>query len=318
MESDTRVLTLMFLAVIASGCVNSGGGSTVTEGPESVVVQELSVQPTQIYSGQQVRASLTAANAGNTDARFSVGVNGSELLGDYCTDLFSLESFTASSSRSADTQDSYLVKSGEKVNARWNLQQQGDVPIYGKRCNLEFSAPFNYTVQSYRQVQIKQNRDVSGSPQLNSESSSGPLVMAIETLPGSTGEPNTFVASEGADDSINVLIELVNSQPTEEYNKGLVDVEKKSFRIKAADPLELDESYQDGKWSSNGDYEDTRCDMPEADIRMTSGRSVTISCDIPIDSDISSPSVLSEISASVNYTYIKNAGQVEVQVQPRG
>lgn len=310
----------MSLAVLASGCINTGGGSgTVTEGPESVVIEELSVNPQEIYSGQPVQASITAVNAGNIPAEVNVGENGGQILGDYCTDLFNLDSYAAYSDRSSQTQDSYRLESGEMVNARWTLQQQGNVPIYGKRCNLEFSVPFNYSVEAYRQIQIKQNREVQGSPQLSSESTTGPLALAIDTLPGSTGQTSTYVLSENGDDTVNVVIELVNKDPNEEFNKGLVDVDKSSFYVEATEPLQVDEEYRNGEWSTNGyPEEDARCDMPETDIRMLEGRSVTISCEIPLDSEIDSPSVISEISAGVNYKYIKNAGQVEVRVEPRG
>jgi hypothetical protein len=315
MESDTRVLTLLSLAVLASGCIHSGGG-TVTEGPESVVIEEMNVQPAEIYSGQPVRASLTAANAGSVEAEVLVGEDGGKILGDYCVDLFELDSFSASSSRSAGTQSSYRLESGERVNARWTLQQQGNVPIYGKRCNLEFSVPFNYSVESYRQVQVKQDRNVEGSESLASESTSGPLVLAIDTLPGSTGQSGTYVLSEDGDDTINVLIELINSEPEQEFNKGLVNVDKSSLEIEASEPLQLDEEFQNGEWVANG-YSETRCEVPESEIRMVQGRSVTISCEIPIEQDIDAPSVLSEISAAVDYTYVKSAGQVEVSVNAR-
>lgn len=309
----------MSLIVLVSGCIDTGGGSeTITEGPESVVIEELRVQPQQIYSGQPVRASITAVNAGNTDAEVDVGENGGQILGDYCTDLFKLDSFTASSSRSPDVQESYMLESGEKVNARWTLQQQGNVPIYGKRCNLEFSVPFNYTVESYRQIQIKRDRAVEGSSKLSSESTTGPLSLRIDTLPGSTGQTNTYVLSENGDDTVNVMIELINTEPQEEFNKGLVNVDKSSFYVEATEPLQVDEEYSDGEWSAEG-YPDSeaRCDMPEREIRMLEGRSVTITCEIPLDSEIDTPSVISEISAGVNYRYVKNAGQVEVRVEPR-
>lgn len=308
----------MSLVVLASGCVHSsGGGETITEGPESVAVQELSVTPTEIFEGQPVRASLTAFNAGNIEAEVGVGENGGQILEDYCTDLFNLKEFGASSSRSSEIQNSYMLKPGEKINARWTLQQEGHVPIYNKRCNMEFSVPFNYSVESYRQVQIKRDRDVSGSSQLSSESTTGPMALAIDTLSGSTGKKGTYVLSENGDDRINVLIQLINKNPEEELNKGLVDVDKNSFYVRATDPLQLDEEFRNGEWKPNG-YDPARCDMPDADIRMMQGRSVTISCEIPLDSEIDSPSVISEISAGTGYTYIKNAGQVEVTVKPRG
>ena len=318
MESDTTVLTLLSIVVLASGCITpNGGGETVTEGPESVIIQELRVEPTKIFSGQPVRASLTAVNAGNTEAEIIVGENGGDILDDHCTDIFDLESFSASSSRSSETQKSYTLQSGEKINARWTLQQQGNVPIYGKRCNLDFSVPFNYSVNTYRQIQIKRNREVSGSPKLSSESSSGPLVLAIDPIQGATGEENTYVLSENGDRRINVMLQLINPDPEEEFKKGLVNVDKNSFSVRATEPLQLNEKFEEGEWQPQG-YSEPRCEMPDAELRMTRGKSVIINCEIPLDEKIDDPSVLSEISASVNYTYIKNAGGTEVEVKPRG
>lgn len=309
----------MSIIVLASGCIDTGGDAqTVTEGPESVVIEELSVEQREIYSGQPVRASITAVNAGNNDAVVTVGENGGQILGDYCTDIFNLDSYTASSSRSSQIQESYELQSGERINARWTLQQEGNVPIYGKRCNLEFSVPFNYSVEAYRQIQIKRDRDVEGSSQLSSESTTGPLTLAIDTLPGSTGQTSTYVLSENGDETVNVMIQLVNNEPQEEYNKGLVNVDKSSFYVEATEPLQLDEEYRNGEWSADG-YPDSeaRCDMPDRQIRMLEGRSVTINCEIPLDSEIDTPSVISEISAGADYKYVKNAGQIEVRVEPR-
>lgn len=320
MDSNATVLTLLSIVVFTSGCLHSGGSSqTVTEGPESVMIQELNVNPTEIYSGQPVRASLTAVNAGNVEAEVMVGKNGGEILADYCTDMFELTDFSSSSTRKTGTLESYVLQPGEKVNARWTLEQKGTVPVYGKRCNLDFSVPFNYSVSTYRQLQIKQDREVSGSPSLSSESSSGPMVMVVEALTGSTGEPNTYVLSENGDRRINVMIQMINSEPSEEYKKGLIDVYKSSFHVEATSPLQLNESYENGEWTANG-YSDSehRCNMPDADIRMTQGRSIMINCEIPLDEEINSPSVITEISAGVDYTYVKNAGQVQVRVQRRG
>ena len=263
----------MSIIVLASGCIDTGGDAqTVTEGPESVVIEELSVEQREIYSGQPVRASITAVNAGNNDAVVTVGENGGQILGDYCTDIFNLDSYTASSSRSSQIQESYELQSGERINARWTLQQEGNVPIYGKRCNLEFSVPFNYSVEAYRQIQIKRDRDVEGSSQLSSESTTGPLTLAIDTLPGSTGQTSTYVLSENGDETVNVMIQLVNNEPQEEYNKGLVNVDKSSFYVEATEPLQLDEEYRNGEWSADG-YPDSeaRCDMPDRQIRMLEG-----------------------------------------------
>lgn len=319
MESNARVLTLLFLAVTVSGCLHSSGGETITEGPEAVTIQGVEATPSEIYSGQTVRASLTAFNSGNLPADVIVGDRGKRVLTNYCPDVFENveDRYSAASSRESSTQDSYRLEPGEKINVRWMLRQKGDVPLYGKKCNLEFSVPFNYSVESYRQVQIKQDRDVSGSPNLDAESSTGPMVLAVEALPGTTGERSTYISTEDGDKRINLLVQLVNRDPEEEFRKGLVNVHKNTFYIEASEPLELNERFENGEWNPEG-YSEPKCEMPGQELRMFQGKSATIRCDIPVPSDIDSPSVLSEITAGVDYTYIKDGGKRTVEVQPRG
>jgi hypothetical protein len=326
MERDTTVLTLLILTAVASGCVHTSGGGTITEGPESVTVDTVTVEPSQIYEGNDVRVSLTAFNSGNLPADVIVGENGTRMLTDYCPDIFDNkhERFSASTSTVAETRQgedaSYALEPGEKIDVRWLLEQEGNVPLNGFRCPMSFSVPFNYSVESYRQIQIKQSREVEGSPQLNSESSSGPLVMALETLPGATGVQGTYVTpgEDTGDQNIQLLVQLINEEPREQYRKGLVEISEKSFYIKASDPLQLNERAVDGEWEVQGDYSETRCDMPDADFRMYQGKSLTIQCNIPVPDEFDQPSVLSEITAGINYTYIKDAGERTVEVQTRG
>jgi hypothetical protein len=324
MERDTTVLTLLIMTVVASGCLHSSGErDTVTEGPESVTVESLDINPAEIYEGQNVRVSLTAYNSGNLPAEVLVGENGTQILTDYCPDIFNNnhERFSASTSTTTETRQDegskYDLDSGEKIDVRWLLEQEGNVPLIGKRCGLSFSVPFNYSVEAYRQVQIKQDRNVEGSPQLNSESSSGPLVMVLETLPGATGQQGTYIAQEDGDKNIQLLIQMINEKPEEEYQKGLVDVNEDSFYIQASDPLELDEKVVDGKWAAEG-YSNPKCEMPDADFRMYEGRSLTIQCNIEVPDNFDEPSVLSEITAGVDYTYVKDVGERTVRVEPRG
>lgn len=325
MESDTRVLILLSLAAVASGCAHvGGGGETVTEGPESVTVSALEINPPEIYEGQNIRASLTAYNSGNTEADVVVGETGTKMLTDYCPDIFNnnKERFSASTTRVSETRSDenaeYSLSPGEKIDVRWNLQQEGNVPLNGYRCPMSFSVPFNYSVESYRQVQIKQDEDVEGSQGLSSESSSGPLLMVMETLPGASGQQGTYISQDTGDENIQLLIQMVNEEPQEEYRKGLADVYKDSFYVEASEPLELDERIVDGELRVEGDYSEPRCDLPDADFRMYQGKSVTIQCDIPVPEDLDTPSALSDINAGIDYTYIKDAGEKTVKVNSRG
>jgi len=92
----------------------------------------------------------------------------------------------------------------------WNLDQEGvSVPLNGYSCPVKFQVPFNYTVQAYQQLQIKQE-DIETEVDLSSQTSKGPLSIAIETIGSSsrTGAP-VFLAR----DSPEALIQIVNEQP---------------------------------------------------------------------------------------------------------
>ncbi|MFB6209629.1 MAG: hypothetical protein ABEJ56_05860 [Candidatus Nanohaloarchaea archaeon] len=368
-------------------------------------ILDLSASPSKIYRGQSVRVSLEAMNAGNIPAEVTVGKKGEKILRDYCTDMFenSGEGFSSSTSTTTEEKKKYDLKPGERMNVRWLLQQQGDVPLYGKRCGLEFSIPFDYSVQAFRQVQIKRSAEVEGSEKLSSESSAGPMLLSMRTLPGATGKTSTFIATEDGDRYISLVVELINKEPEEEYTKGLIDVEEKSLYIEGSGPLKFREEFDkvgskvseqtcggceagkicaraqvdtrttyrcvgnsvkwvskvdkigssSGSSSSQGcskcgsgercvydrrtkrytcvsdgsdsgssgsevELEPPYCSVPSSELKLSKGRSLAIRCRIPVPDKINAPSVLSELEAGVNYTYVKDAGERTVRVEPRG
>lgn len=336
MEKEKAVLSLLFLTVIASGCINSDNSTG------SVTVKSLNVEPTQIYEGQSVRAWLEIENTGNLPGEVAVGENGERILRGHCPDIFSndKDAFSVTTTRENFEDGSVSLRPGDELRLRWKLDQDmNKVPLYGLNCDLEFPVRFNYSVSSFKQVEIKRDREVEGSPQLESKSSSGPMKIAVGTIPGSTGETSTYIAdtSEGDDSRvISVVLRLQNPNPEEEYGKGVVDVDESSLRIEATDPLELDErmevdegaqssaprgSTEGLSWKSDSsDYSEPRCEVPSTSLRLSRGSSADIRCDIPLPekSELDKPSLISEISAHVNYTYEKDAGTRSIEVERRG
>jgi hypothetical protein len=51
---------------------------------------------------------------------------------------------------------------------------------------------------------------------------------------------------------------------------------------------------------------------------MFEGQSRLITCDIPLPDSLVEPSEVGQITASVKYTYLKQAGETNIEVQNRG
>ncbi|MFB6213655.1 MAG: hypothetical protein ABEJ07_03795 [Candidatus Nanohaloarchaea archaeon] len=300
----------MALAVLASGCIHTGGGDR-QESAKAITINSFSVVPQEIREGTSARVSLDLENTGQLPAEIRLGNKGQRVLKDYCPDIFSVsqEDFSVTTSGTKEA-GSVTLQPGDRLNLMWQLRQQGDVPLIGYTCDVEVQLPFNYTVQTYRQVQIKKKREVQGSPELSWESSSGPMLFAIETVGSTVGKASTFIATEpGESRQLQVLLQLRN-QRREDYNKGVVDVNEQSLHVSATSPLQLDESF--------GNME--KCDLQSSeDIRMFEGQSRVISCnlDLPQRSELDAPSQISRISAEVEYTYLQSVGSRTVRVKPR-
>jgi len=339
-------LSLLALIILSSGCTNGGEDD---EPKGSVEVHSLTVTPQQIYSGSEVRAILEFSNVGSVPAELSIhregGEDGRRVLTNFCPDLFDRKDFSASPQR-LESQGREVLEQGQSAQLSWRLQQQGNVPRYGRRCDMDFQVPFDYSVSAYKQVQIKESEDVEGS-ELNQETTSGPLSFIIETVGGTGAEgQSTFVRPR--DETMTVLIQMRN-HGQEGYNKGIVDIDENSFSINSSE-LGIDaEMNVDDNEDSDGDYDNYICTGPRAkncaiqiegtgpsdaenedelscnmdkgdDIRMFEGQSRIFKCNVPLSQVdlVGKPSIVAEINTKVNYTYIKDIGSREVEVQYRG
>jgi len=305
MESQKIAISLLFLAVLVAGCSDSSSDAAIE-------VRQLSVEPQQIYEGTSVSVSLDLVNTGNLPARIDLGEKGERVMKNYCPDTFEISDFTVTTSGKHDQDENVVeLQPDRDLNMRWRLDHIGNTPLYGERCDLEFVTVFNYSVKALNQVEIKNNENVEGSPELDTQSSQGPLFFAIETVGSSTGDQSRFVKS--LDDEVTTHLQLRN-HGQEGVAKGIVNVQEESLEISATPPLDFEENYD--IWSSE---EDTICDISEdEDLRISERGSRILTCNIPLeDVEFEDPAQLSEIFASVNYTYRKDLGSRRVEVEVR-
>lgn len=296
MEKGKLALSLLFAAVIVSGCADNGGGKV---SGEAISVTGPTVQPSEIREGSSVQVSMSAQNTGNIPGKVLVGDNGTRILTNYCSDFFSIprEGFSSYSSRNADTAETYTLRPDETIQLNWQLDQDGgNVPINGYNCPTKFQLPFNYSVDAYQQLQITQ-RDTEAGVGLSSKTSQGPLSIAIQTI-GSSSQTGAPVFLE--DDNPEVLIQVFNERPEQSALRGLIKI--KDIEI-GSSGVELGEG----------------CKDIEETIRINQNQeSEIIRCDINGMELDGVPSKRAEITASANYTYVKSLGSRNIQVKYSG
>lgn len=320
---DRKVIFLVILAAAASGCTDSGGGN-------GIVVNELSVQPQEIRAGEFTTISLEATNRGQLEGIVNVSrfegeiteseqraldegdlgeseeqniregageIQGGKILTNYCSDIFNIEEFQASSSRTGETQPFYRLDTGEKVRFSWRLNQedQSAIPLQGYPCELRFELPFDYSVRAYKQIQIKESRDVEGSPNLASDISEGPLSIDMEIIGSTADQSNTIIK----DNNASLYITAYNTDSEDSSFQGLIDIS--GIDINSSENIELPESCGE-----------------EGTAALASGQEEIYRCNIGYDEDFDSPSIRGEIDASINYTFVKDLGSKSVQVNYNG
>lgn len=104
MDKEKAVLSLLFLTVLAAGCVQSNGGDeTESIGGQSISVQDLRLSPQQIYTEQSAQIWLEAENVGELTAEINPGDNkGDEILTNACSDFIDKERYSIITSRTDD------------------------------------------------------------------------------------------------------------------------------------------------------------------------------------------------------------------------
>ena len=288
-----KVIGLISLAILASGCTSS---SSV----QGIAVNELSVEPQSITAGQSLSVSLEAVNAGLLEGTIDVGKasTGDEVLTNYCPDYFSIEEFRASSSRSGtgEKQSNYKIGEGEKARFFWRLKQDspGEIPLQGYDCNMRFEIPFNYSVRAYKQLQVKKNRGVEGSTNLATDISPGPLSIDMKILGSTASQQNTILERDNA----SLYLTAYNQDTESSTYQGLININ--DIEISSGGSIDLNED----------------CGEIES-VTLVSGNKEIYRCNIKHDS-LNSPSIRGEVETNINYTFVKDVGQRQVKVKYGG
>ncbi|MFB6241946.1 MAG: hypothetical protein ABEJ36_04040 [Candidatus Nanosalina sp.] len=342
MEQRLAVLSLLFIVITVSGCTGGGNGVD-NQGDTAIAVHQIKVTPAdhEIFAGSNVRVRMSFSNVGELPAEVVIGkgsVNhGGQILTNHCPDIFSVQAFSASTSNVSATQKTYALAPGYKVRLNWNLKQDTqNVPLNGYRCNLQFEVPFNYSVEAFKQLQIKRNTEVKGSKSLFAKSSQGPMKLEIQAIGSSapSGAP-AFLKEDNAE----VLIQLVNKKPKKGSFTGTVElgpprvvargvkfekVNITSDNLDEAEKVAKKTPGVDASTLSPGDKA-RLCPNPssvpeDGTINLYQGQSKIFRCDL--DWDVSRfnnvPSIKAEIFAQADYKYVKTVGSKQVRVRYRG
>lgn len=324
MEHEYLIITVILATLISSGCMGGGESETgldIGPGGKTITVTDYEVQPQSILAGQGTQIQIGIVNTGGMDSRVKVGVNntiepddvdGKNVMVNSCPDIFSITRFSSESSRIADKNNSYQLKPGDELELTWSLTSTSkNIPLNGYRCPLGFQIPFEYAVDAYQQVEMKRNEEVQGATNIMSKTSQGPLNINLETI-GSTSEqgPPTFI--EG--DSMEVLLQMENTEPEESSYQGLVELG--SPTLSSSDKYSINATSCNLE-TENGDGVRDKVEI-DKEMRLYEGQSRIVRCNFVLDETLENPSAKGQITANANYTYIKDLGETEIEVEYRG
>ena len=300
MDRSLEVLTLLVLIVVTSGCID-GPDETQSEGGSAIGVEQLRVQPSNIYSGSSSNAILHIRNDGELEADLNVnseaGEYGDRILKDRCRDFLNVESYSV---QGLEGDSSVSLAPRQEVIFNWVLKnpESSNVPLNGYSCNLKFQVPFDYSVNAYKQIQFKESREVEGSPNLESKSSRGPMKLEIDTIGSTSGDSSTFIEGDNAE----IIVTLVNQAEEGSSYTGFIDADVPEIEADS-DSFSLEEGCTD--------------QISEGDLTMYKGESQSIRCDVELNEEVTG-SVRGEITAQTDYTYVKDIGTRTIEVEYRG
>ena len=305
MNLKFEALILFALVLITSGCLGPSDGETESQGDQALEVVDMSVQPSEIYAGSSSTANLHIRNSGELPATLNINSEGGQyadrVLTNRCRDIFSISDFQVSGPGGVTGESEYELQERNEVRFTWVLENINTdrVPLNGYSCNLKFQVPFDYSVTAYRQLQFKESREIEGTPDLESQSSAGPMTFRIETI-GSTAESSSTFLRRDQNQS-EIAIYMVNQGDQGTDYTGFIEAD---FPEIEASGFELSED---------------NCGETEETITMYNGESERIRCtvDSSVFDDLDS-SLRGEIEASTDYTYVQNIGDQTVEVEYRG
>jgi hypothetical protein len=252
--------------------------------------------------GSRTTVVLRIRNSGHLDSHVQINSEdngnledkpyGDRILTDRCRSLFSVDDFSVTGPRESEfkTEKGYDLPSGSELAFTWVLESSTDnILPGGSDCNLDFQVPFNYSVNAYRQLQVVRERDVTGTPDLSSASSSGPMLLRIDTFGSTSDRTNTFLKGNSAQASI----QLVNQGREGSEYTGFIETSKPKIE---ATNFNLDCEDVERFTIFNGESRNIRCNLNY----NLNGRD----------------SISGEVRASTEYTYVQDLGTAKVTVNP--
>lgn len=299
MRKSKVALLILAITITISGCSLNGGDNTSGASGDAIAVERFEVVPQQIYAGSDVSAALRVTNVGNTDAEITVGEKGTNILKSYTPDLLNITSFSASSTATTQTREEYTLQPDESLSMSWDLHQYDEdrIRFYADQTvDMTFQIPFDYTVEAYRQFQIKENRDVESLENLGSASSNGPMDVHIELI-GSSSEHGSPVFL--TQDNIQARIQFINNDAEEGDGVGLIDIQNPEIEV-----------IGDGVSAEN-------CNTPD-NVQVSADSSTTITCDISFNAEDVGSSVQRQLTVNADYKFTKTVSKDHITVKYRG
>lgn len=344
MNQRLVILSLFVLTVVVSGCTNGGGGQgTESQGNQAITVDQLQVNPSEIFAGSTTRVRMGVTNSGELPAKVRLGttdgeVDGNQILTNHCPDIFDISDFQASSTNVSKTQSVYTLEPDYSIQMNWELEQStGNVPLNGYDCQLKFEVPFDYSVEAFRQLQVKSSSDVQGSEELFAKSSKGPMKIEMETI-GSSSERGAPTFLQG--DNAEVLIQLENKNPEDSSYTGTVNLNPPVMDARTIEFEDVNISSDKEEVAKqiagrmegispsevNAGGKAPLCPNPadvptSGNLRIYEGGSKVFRCEIDWDLEEGGtevPSLRGEVFGRANYSYVKDVGTRGVRVKYRG
>lgn len=215
-----RTLVLLMVAAAVAGCTalpqqQSDDGPDVVEvaGPDCYIGEERcsSVDATK-YSGD-AEISLAVSNNGETPMWVDVGANGRDVMVSTCNREiasfrsdddggFTLEVEGPAGVDTPDPTSPVRLNPGETMRATWLMNiipGGGDVSRLGYACRMRFQLTFNQTLESSRQIQLKEDQSVPDVTSLDTTTTSmRPVRLVIDA-------PESFVPATTAGSSKSLV-----------------------------------------------------------------------------------------------------------------
>ncbi|MFB6203270.1 MAG: hypothetical protein ABEK01_02155 [Candidatus Nanohaloarchaea archaeon] len=314
MQERLAALSLLFLAVVGSGCIHDGGDNVVGD-TGAITIQEFSAGSNSVMEGAHTIVDLEIRNTGEIPAEISIArqdvpqdqIAGRKLLSNYCPGVFTLspENFEVSTSVTDMKRHTYTLKPEDRAKFQWRLTATGDIPQQPIECDVTANIVFNYSVTAYKQLQIKNTTETNTLTGLESRSSRGPLNIYVEMVGSSAEENRDSVLIHG--DSVDILLQIEDT----ENKKGAYN---SLYRIYG--------DFEEQITATRGEV--TNCSAGgDNEITMVEGESETIRCDYMYPGQaegepLPAKSIRTQISANLDYQYRKEVGPITIEVKNRG